>query len=68
MGYVDTEHRSLSQVVTHSVDFLHIGEHHFGINSIVLNHSHHVVSCQKVWYARKSSENINIEHFDQNFL
>ena len=28
-----------SQVVAHSVDFLHIREHHLGINSIVLNHS-----------------------------
>ena len=48
----------VSHFVAHSVDFLDVGEYHLGVNSVVRDHSVHVLSGQKVGDASVASEKL----------
>jgi len=36
------------QFIAHSVHFLHVGEDHFGVNSLISNHTFHILGSQEV--------------------
>ena len=48
----------VSHFVAHSVDFLDVGEYHLGVDSVVRDHSVHVLSGQKVGDASVASEKL----------
>merc|ERR1712226_94265 len=41
------------ELVTHPVHLLHVGEDHFGIYPLLLDHRGHVLRCEEVGYASK---------------